>query len=210
MNLWNALMLRIEGANVKRKVWRDGEMSMWALYANASIVLVKVESFDCCLRLYPEHKIKEILTSKVAIDFAPTIAFTVVKIETSTRADGGDCYRLTIAMVLPQVIEQAASSTLSVVDATLICPLLKNLTAVFSQHLSKQVSSMGFGKKVFGTLEIVNINSLEVEYVCESCKGRNVSRQLCNPYCYSCGKPVQILKLLSLQKSQFTKRRVFK
>ncbi|MCO5580425.1 hypothetical protein L7F22_034291 [Adiantum nelumboides] len=226
--------VRIEGAYVKRKVWKDGGTSKWDLYANASTLLVKAESFECCLCLYLEHRIRELLTAKAAVEFTPTIAFTVVKIKTSTRADGGDSYRLTIgdgpASATEQVcclfhlgvdyhqmgdalktkgsyscvahninIFKTASSTLSVVDATLICPLLENLKAVFSQHLSKQVSIMGFGKKVFGTLEIVNINSLKVEYVCESCKGQNVSRQICNPFCYSCGKPVQILKLPSLQ-----------
>ncbi|MCO5569519.1 hypothetical protein L7F22_023232 [Adiantum nelumboides] len=228
--------VHIEGAYVKRKVWKDGGTSMWALYANASTLLVKAESFECCLRLYPNHTIKELLASKAAIEFAPTIAFTVVKIETSTRADGGDSYRLTIAdglalsdranlLFVPtrrvdyhqmvdglkikgsyscvahniNVFKAAASTLFSVVDATLLYPLPKNLKPVFSQHLFKQVSSMGFGKKVFGTLEIVNINSLEVEYVCECCKGQNVSRQICNPFCYSCGKPVQILKVPSLQ-----------
>ncbi|KAI5059022.1 hypothetical protein GOP47_0025341 [Adiantum capillus-veneris] len=194
-----------------------------------------VESFEVGEFVRIEGTIKELLTNKTVIEFAPTIAFTVVKVETSTRSDGGDSYRLTIAdgpassdraslLFVPSMrvdyhlmidalktkgsfscvahninVFKAASSILFVVDATLICALPKNLKSVFSQHLSKQVTSMGFGKKVFGTLEIVNINSLEVEYVCDSCKGRNVSRQICNPFCYSCGNPVQIVKLPSLQ-----------
>ncbi|MCO5576306.1 hypothetical protein L7F22_030115 [Adiantum nelumboides] len=165
---------------------------------------------------------REYLGSKAAIKFVPTIAFPIVKIETSTRANDGDSYRLTIADGLASSDEQvhvdchqmvnslkirgscscvaqsinvfeAIVNTLSVVDVTLICPLLENLKIVFSQHFSKQVSSMGFRKKVFRTLEIMNINSLEVEYVYEFCKSQNVSRQICNPFCYSCVKPMQTL-----------------
>ncbi|MCO5570250.1 hypothetical protein L7F22_023969 [Adiantum nelumboides] len=149
----------------------------------AAPIKMRVESFDCCLRLYPEHRIKELLADKVVIEFAPTIVFTVVKVETSTRADGGDSYCLTIdngpassdrasLLFVPsrcvdyhQMVDalktkgsyscvahninvfKTTSSTLSVVDATLICALPKNLRSVFSQHLSKQVTSMGFGKR---------------------------------------------------------------
>ncbi|MCO5592827.1 hypothetical protein L7F22_046830 [Adiantum nelumboides] len=193
--------VRIEGAYVQKKVWKDGGTSMWDLYANASTLLVKAKSFETCLHCYPEHRIPELLASKAAIAFAPTIAFTIVKIETLMRIDGGDNYRLAIVdgsalsdkaslLFVPtrhvnyhQMVDalktkgsyscvahkikvfNAAASTLLVVDATLICPLPKNLNSVFSQHSSKQVSSMGFEKKVFGALEIVNINSLEVEHV---------------------------------------------
>ncbi|MCO5614865.1 hypothetical protein L7F22_069150 [Adiantum nelumboides] len=89
--------VRIEGVYVKRKVWKDGGTSMWALYANVATLIVKLKSFDCCLHLYPKHRIKVLLADKGVIEFAPTIDFTVVKVETSTRADGGDSYRLTIA-----------------------------------------------------------------------------------------------------------------
>ncbi|MCO5601326.1 hypothetical protein L7F22_055445 [Adiantum nelumboides] len=102
----------IEGAYVKRKVWRDGGTSIRALYANASTLIVKAESFDCCLHLYPEDRIKELLVDKVVIEFSPTIAFTVVNVKTSTRADDGDSYRLTIA-------DGPASSDREVV----VCPI---------------------------------------------------------------------------------------
>ncbi|KAI5079359.1 hypothetical protein GOP47_0004838 [Adiantum capillus-veneris] len=159
--------VRIEGSYVKREVSKDGGTSMWTLYANASTLVVKAESFACALQLYLEHKIRDLLAAKGAIEFAPTIAFVIVKIETSTRADGGDSYRLTIA-------DGPASSdraSLLFVPSRRVDYHRMNLKAAFSQHLSKQVSSMGFGKKVFGSLEIININSLEVEYVCGTCKG---------------------------------------
>ncbi|MCO5587014.1 hypothetical protein L7F22_040959 [Adiantum nelumboides] len=53
--------------------------------------------------------------------------------------------------------------------------------------------------EVFGTLEIVNLNSLDIQYSCESCRGGNVSRQLSNPFCVTCGKLVSILKTPVLQ-----------
>ncbi|MCO5602873.1 hypothetical protein L7F22_057012 [Adiantum nelumboides] len=59
------------------------------------------------------------------------------------------------------------------VDATILCPLPSSLETTFAGHFSKQVSNLGFGKKVFGTLEIVNVNSLDVEFVCEVCQGIN-------------------------------------
>ncbi|MCO5547367.1 hypothetical protein L7F22_000816 [Adiantum nelumboides] len=90
-------IVRIEGAYVKRKVWKDGGISMWTLYANASTLVVNAEHFNCALQLYPEHKARELLAAKGVIEFAPTIAFVIVKIETSIRADGGDSYHLTIA-----------------------------------------------------------------------------------------------------------------
>ncbi|KAI5054006.1 hypothetical protein GOP47_0031098 [Adiantum capillus-veneris] len=60
------------------------------------------------------------------------------------------------------------SNTLSVVDATILCPLPLSLAGVFHEYLLKQVTNLGFGKKVFGTLEIVSVNSLDVEYSCDS------------------------------------------
>ncbi|MCO5607665.1 hypothetical protein L7F22_061863 [Adiantum nelumboides] len=210
--------LRIEGAYVKRKVRKDGGTNMWTLYANVATLVVKAEGFDYALQLYYEHKVRKLLAAKGVIEFAPTIAFVIVQIEISIRDD----YRLTIAdghalsdraSLMVDTLKtkgsycvahninvfKSASTTLFVVDATLFFPLPENLKGVFSQHLSKQVSSMGFGKKVFGSLEIININSLEVEYVCSFCKGRNVSRQICNLFCYFWGQPVQIVKVLSLQ-----------
>ncbi|MCO5614495.1 hypothetical protein L7F22_068778 [Adiantum nelumboides] len=52
---------------------------------------------------------------------------------------------------------------------------------------------------VFGTLEIVNLNSLDIQYSCDNCKGGNVSRQLSNPFCFTCGKLVSIVKTPVLQ-----------
>ncbi|MCO5581382.1 hypothetical protein L7F22_035264 [Adiantum nelumboides] len=95
------------------------------------------------------------------------------------------------------------SNTLSVVDATILCPLPTSLETTFANHFSKQVSNLGFGKKIFGTLEIVNVNSLDVEYVCEVCKGTNVSRQASNPFCYSCGQKSKISKSQWLEDQGF-------
>ncbi|MCO5582224.1 hypothetical protein L7F22_036116 [Adiantum nelumboides] len=52
---------------------------------------------------------------------------------------------------------------------------------------------------VFGTLEIVNLNSLDIQYNCDNCKGGNVSCQLSNPFCFFCGKLVSIVKTPILQ-----------
>ncbi|MCO5554857.1 hypothetical protein L7F22_008393 [Adiantum nelumboides] len=39
---------------------------------------------------------------------------------------------------------------------------------------------------VIGSLEIVNINSIGIEFMCGLCKGNRVSRQSSNPYCFIC------------------------
>ncbi|MCO5606932.1 hypothetical protein L7F22_061123, partial [Adiantum nelumboides] len=88
------------------------------------------------------------------------------------------------------------SNTLSVVDATILCPLPSTLSNVFQDYLHKQVSNLGFGKKGFGMLEIVSVNSLDVEYSCNACSSSNVSRQAKNPFYYTCGKKTKIIKQL--------------
>ncbi|MCO5546897.1 hypothetical protein L7F22_000334 [Adiantum nelumboides] len=52
---------------------------------------------------------------------------------------------------------------------------------------------------VFGSLEIVNINSVGLEFICGLCKGNCVSRQPSNPYCFSCEKTTEISKVPCLQ-----------
>ena len=53
--------------------------------------------------------------------------------------------------------------------------------------------------QVYGTLEVININSLTIEYTCVLCKGSMVTQQVTNPYCFSCNKAGDILKNPSLQ-----------
>ncbi|MCO5582372.1 hypothetical protein L7F22_036266 [Adiantum nelumboides] len=91
------------------------------------------------------------------------------------------------------------TNTLSVVDAIVLLELPSSLETNFRSHLSKQVCSSGFGKKIFGTLEIINVNSLNIQYTCDYCKGSNVSRQVSNPFCFTCGKLSTILKTPILQ-----------
>ncbi|MCO5547347.1 hypothetical protein L7F22_000796 [Adiantum nelumboides] len=91
------------------------------------------------------------------------------------------------------------TNTLSIVDATILLELPVALETLFCSHLSKQVSKSGFGKKIFGTLEILNLNSLDIQYTCDYCKGSNVSCQVLNPFCYMCGKLSTILKNPLLQ-----------
>ncbi|MCO5595236.1 hypothetical protein L7F22_049275 [Adiantum nelumboides] len=47
---------------------------------------------------------------------------------------------------------------------------------------------------VFGALEIVSVNSLDVEYACNACSSSNVSHQANNLFCYTCGKKTKIVK----------------
>ncbi|MCO5563345.1 hypothetical protein L7F22_016986 [Adiantum nelumboides] len=85
--------IRVEGACVKRKVGRDGGMSSWALYADATTVVVKAKPFDCIFQLFLEHRIKGLLSNDASSSVALTnevvsiIAFTVVKIENSTKCE---------------------------------------------------------------------------------------------------------------------------
>lgn len=53
--------------------------------------------------------------------------------------------------------------------------------------------------QVFGTLEITNINSFFVEFVCTTCKSSRVSWQATHPYCFACNKISEIVKSPSLQ-----------
>ncbi|KAI5084980.1 hypothetical protein GOP47_0001149 [Adiantum capillus-veneris] len=226
--------VRIEGGSVRRRTCNDGGTSVWALYADATTLVVKDEPFDCILSLYPEHKIKDLVAGP-AVDFVPTVAFTVTKIDDSSKGDGGTSYRLTIAdghasrdraslLFVPSrrvdyhhmVNEVKANgsyacvahninifkhlaNTLSIVDATILCALPIQPENVFRGFLSKQLASLGFGKKIFSTLEVVNVNSLGVEYICESCKGVRVSRQASNPFCFTCDKVSNVLKVPSVQ-----------
>ncbi|KAI5057701.1 hypothetical protein GOP47_0027716 [Adiantum capillus-veneris] len=91
------------------------------------------------------------------------------------------------------------SNTLSIVDSTILCALPQPMEVSLKDALKKQIAALGFGKKVFGTLEIVNVNNVGVEYICEACKGNFVSRQTSKPYCFSCQKNSIILKEPSLQ-----------
>ncbi|MCO5572709.1 hypothetical protein L7F22_026468 [Adiantum nelumboides] len=132
--------VRVEGACVKRAIGKDGGTCLWALYADATTLVVKDEPFDCCLQLYPKQMIKDLLfQASIATDFVSTIAFIVGKIENATRSDGTPSYRLTIVMGLRQAI-----------------------VLVSFLYLLDKLSKLGFGKKVFGTLEITSLNSLDV------------------------------------------------
>ncbi|KAI5059191.1 hypothetical protein GOP47_0025510 [Adiantum capillus-veneris] len=60
------------------------------------------------------------------------------------------------------------------------------------KHLS---NTLRFWKiRCLETLEIVSVNSLDVEFFCGVCKGSNVSHQATNPFCYSCGRKFAIVK----------------
>ncbi|KAI5065573.1 hypothetical protein GOP47_0020268 [Adiantum capillus-veneris] len=95
-------------------------------------------------------------------------------------------------------IFKQCSNTLSIVDSTILCALPQAWKASLKDALKKQIAALGFGKKVFGTLEIVNVNNVGVEYICEACKGNFVSRQTSEPYCFSYQKNSAILKVPSL------------
>ncbi|MCO5601689.1 hypothetical protein L7F22_055812 [Adiantum nelumboides] len=85
--------VQIEGGCVKRAVGRDGGTCLWALYVDATTLVVKAEPFDCCLQLYPEQKIKDLLfEGVVSTDVVSTIAFIVVKTENAIRSDGTPSY----------------------------------------------------------------------------------------------------------------------
>ncbi|KAI5070365.1 hypothetical protein GOP47_0014708 [Adiantum capillus-veneris] len=76
-----------------------------------------------------------------------------------------------------------------------LCLLDLLTTNLWYMRIFAQASfQLGFGKKVFSTLEIESVNSLDVEYSCGLCKGTNVSRQAINPFCYTCGMKTQIVK----------------
>ncbi|MCO5584525.1 hypothetical protein L7F22_038453 [Adiantum nelumboides] len=196
--------VRIEGASLKRKVFKDGGTCQWSLHVDATTFQVKTNAFDCNLILYPEHRIRELLAAPASAlaQFNPTIAFTIIKVESVAKSDGTSSCRLTIADG-PAIIDRASllfvpsrrvdyhtivsavneegyfscvahninvfkqqTNTLSVVDATILLELPIALETLFRSHLSKQVFKSGFGKKIFGTLEILNLNSLDIQYTC--------------------------------------------
>ncbi|KAI5056795.1 hypothetical protein GOP47_0028613 [Adiantum capillus-veneris] len=202
-----------------------------AFAVNDYVEIEGAEPFDCCLQLYPEQKIKDLLSQDaIGNEFVSRIVFIVVKVENTIKSDGTPSYRLTVAdgpstsdrasllfvptrrvdyqLMVHEVkakgfytcvarninIFKQLSNTLSVVDATILCSLPDSLSNLFQEYLHKQVSNLGFGKKVFGTLEIASVNSLDVEYSCGLCKGTNVSRQAINPFCCTCGMKTQIVK----------------
>ncbi|MCO5576827.1 hypothetical protein L7F22_030647 [Adiantum nelumboides] len=177
--------IRVEGACVKRKVFRDGGTCLWFLYANATTVVVKSKAFECYVQLFPKHRIRDLLSGEsLSPEIVSTIAFIVVKVENSTKRDGSPSYRLTVAdgpthadrANLPFVpsrrvdyhymvnevkangcyscvarnvtVFKNLSNTLFVVDATILCPLPTSLETTFANHFSKQVSNLGFEKKV--------------------------------------------------------------
>ena len=60
--------------------------------------------------------------------------------------------------------------------------------------------------QIFGVLQFVNVNAINIDYLCIECKSSKVSRQEDREaYCYSCAKPTTILKSPLLQ-AKITKR----
>ncbi|MCO5590405.1 hypothetical protein L7F22_044375 [Adiantum nelumboides] len=53
--------------------------------------------------------------------------------------------------------------------------------------------------QVFSSLEVVNVNSVGLKYLCGVCKSAKVSRQSSNPHCFACNKVFEIWKVLALQ-----------
>ncbi|MCO5555579.1 hypothetical protein L7F22_009124 [Adiantum nelumboides] len=190
----------VEGASLKRKVFKDGGTCQWSLHVDAITFLVKINPFDCQLVLYLEHRVRELLAAPASAlaQFNPTIAFTVVKVECVAKSDGSSSCCLIIADG-PAIIDRASllfvpsrrvdyhtivnvvnkqgcfscvahninvfrqqTNTLSVVDVAVLLELPSSLETIFRSHLSKQVYNSGFGKKIFGTLEIINVNILDI------------------------------------------------
>ncbi|KAI5054928.1 hypothetical protein GOP47_0030073 [Adiantum capillus-veneris] len=52
------------------------------------------------------------------------------------------------------------SNTDSIVDYTILCPLHERLKPLLQDIHAKQLALLGFGNKVFGTLEVANVDSL--------------------------------------------------
>ncbi|MCO5600856.1 hypothetical protein L7F22_054974 [Adiantum nelumboides] len=151
--------VRIEGACVKRAVGEDGGTCLWALYAEATTSVIE---------------------NAIRSDGTPSYRLTIAD-EPSTSDRASILFvsnqRLDYQLMVHEVKAKGfytcvsrninafkqLSNTLSVVDATILCPLPNSLSNIFQEYLVKQVSNLGFEKKAFKTLEITSVNSLDVE-----------------------------------------------